>query len=353
MYRPSSIRYLLALYVALAISSLPETSVRAQIPRSLEGPYAEGAFEVARHPDGFLVAAARSGVFRSDDGGSTWHPTANPPAAVIRDLTVLDSGDILLLAGDGAYSSPSSGAYRSSDGGATWSPSGLAETGAYQLASDGSDGVYAASNQAVYRSSDSGLTWHRAEGNGLMTHDDVQRVILTITDSGWLFMTAQLFTLPPEGGSAGRRTAATTGRYRLTAATPRLKQWRPPVALPFSLVSSAPDFQEKPVSTVRMTTASRGSGFARKKCSGCTRMTAADSTSVRGTAFSTPMMAGQRSNGWGLPDRLSGRSSPFRRRRCWRPRFTGAAKRSILLSFARVSVRCTRSRAHMANARSG
>ena len=136
------------------------------------------------------VAAGR-GVFKSTDGGKTWHALG---LAGTRDIGRIwvdpRNPDVVVVAALGHLFGPNSerGIYRSTDGGKSWVHA-LAindDTGVVDLASDPTNPslLYAAAWQvrvhpwlsyfeppqgpgsAVYRSSDGGITWTRLTGNG-------------------------------------------------------------------------------------------------------------------------------------------------------------------------------------------
>jgi photosystem II stability/assembly factor-like uncharacterized protein len=123
-----------------------------------------------------LLAAGASGLLRSQDGGVTWQPVANPPLP----------GSIVSLApdpaGSGVYAlvatgNQSTSLWLSPDGGQTWSavtPAPLLPAGASALAfatSGGTPYLYVATAQGVSASADQGKTWVATNGsvNGLLS----------------------------------------------------------------------------------------------------------------------------------------------------------------------------------------
>jgi len=135
--------------------------------------------------------AAGHGVFKSTDGGKTWHALG---LAATRDIGRIwvdpRNPDVVVVAALGHVFGPNSerGIYRSTDGGKSWVHS-LAindDTGVVDLAADPSNPnlLYAAAWQmrarpwlsyfealagpgsAIYRSTDGGATWTRLAGNG-------------------------------------------------------------------------------------------------------------------------------------------------------------------------------------------
>ncbi len=96
---------------------------------------------------GVVVAGARSGIYRSDDGGATWRQAASVSADALAAR-----GDTLLAAG-------SAGVYVSTDGGATWGRT-LANPAA-SLAVSGA-GVYAGGRDGhLYRAAGAQGPWVR------------------------------------------------------------------------------------------------------------------------------------------------------------------------------------------------
>ena len=135
--------------------------------------------------------AAGAGVFRSRDGGETWRPVGLAATRHIGAIVVDPrNADVVLVAALGHVfgDNPERGVYRSQDGGTTWERTLFVsmKTGAVDLALDPAspDLVFASVWQArqkpwlnyyepgegkesgVYRSTDNGRTWTRIEGGG-------------------------------------------------------------------------------------------------------------------------------------------------------------------------------------------
>lgn len=112
---------------------------------------------------------ARSGVFRSVDGGTVWNPVNEELDG--RFVTCLAGSGTTVLAGTESVSSASAGIFRSTDGGMTWGPAngGLPVSGpdpvsVNALAADGSTWIAVGAggpNRSflAYRSTDNASTW--------------------------------------------------------------------------------------------------------------------------------------------------------------------------------------------------
>lgn len=102
-------------------------------------------------PDGDSQAL---GVYRSEDGGSTW-TAANTG---IPSLQV----DALLGHGDALWAGSAAGLLKSPDGGSTWSLTALVQP-VLSLQGDPNDPatIYAGTVEGLYRTMDSGTTWNR------------------------------------------------------------------------------------------------------------------------------------------------------------------------------------------------
>ncbi len=121
---------------------------------------------VTHLPEGQLLLGAHAGLYRSDDGGRSWHK-----ADVAGDIEAMDfmslvphpsDPDTLFAGGHGL------GVVKSTDGGRTWTRSdeGIDGTDIHALAINQRqpDYVFAYSTgHGVYRSSDGGTTWDRLD----------------------------------------------------------------------------------------------------------------------------------------------------------------------------------------------
>jgi len=106
------------------------------------------------------VYVAMRGLYRSDNAGLNWVPTALGDAAVLRVLVGFDVNSTVLAVSNGNL-------VRSTDLGATWTPTtGLPNDIRMVLVSDpGDDQLFYAgtSNGLVFRSVDGGATWSRLD----------------------------------------------------------------------------------------------------------------------------------------------------------------------------------------------
>lgn len=110
-----------------------------------------------------IYAGTNNGLFRSFDGGGSWHP-ANPG----------NSDVVLALAVSGAnvYAGTAGGVFRSSDGGASWSPV-IPLNGAMvqALAVNSAGHVFAGTTAGIFKSIDGGTTW--TPGNTGLTNTNI------------------------------------------------------------------------------------------------------------------------------------------------------------------------------------
>ncbi|HXU34051.1 MAG TPA: hypothetical protein VN851_26055 [Thermoanaerobaculia bacterium] len=112
-------------------------------------------------------------VWRSENGGATWVPSAKPPQG---DGFYLETYDTLFdsLAPRTVYAATAFGIYRSLDGGSSWDSWALPELVTIAIARDpAAPAVWFASGQAtsgseygLYRSDDGGITWHATPRTG-------------------------------------------------------------------------------------------------------------------------------------------------------------------------------------------
>jgi photosystem II stability/assembly factor-like uncharacterized protein len=97
------------------------------------GPEGGLTYDVAAHPgnSAILYALARSGVFRSDDGGLSWTQLAGTPQLFVSPISSLA---IDAEQPDSVYvQTPGKGVYRSLDGGSNWVKTAWSPTASWQL----------------------------------------------------------------------------------------------------------------------------------------------------------------------------------------------------------------------------
>lgn len=123
------------------------------------------------------VGSASGGLWRSNDGGSSWHPLTDQAGLMaISDIAIdrRDGRNIYLLTGDGeGFTLPSAGVVVSKDAGQTWTSTGLTFppqelVWGHRLLINPvtSSTLLAATSQHIYHSTDAGTTWSPvADGN--------------------------------------------------------------------------------------------------------------------------------------------------------------------------------------------
>jgi photosystem II stability/assembly factor-like uncharacterized protein len=151
-----------------------------------------------------IAGAAGGGVWRTDDGGTTWHALMElQPTLTIGAVAIAPSNPKVLYAASGedgggwdpAWSGV--GVYRSSDGGSHWTlctavPS--TRFSALQVHPGDADTVYAAGNAGLHKSKDGGITWVTNPGLGslldgqitdvVIAHDDPDRIYVGVSNDG-------------------------------------------------------------------------------------------------------------------------------------------------------------------------
>jgi len=162
----------------------------------------------------FAMSAASGGVYRSDDGGDSWHAVgAGVGGIVLGDSFFLQdlafSGDGSTLVVGARYRSPEahplSTFFQSQDGGATWTTlSRRVPFALNALAVDPSTAgrLYATAREGVFRSDDGGRTWAAKVGGlvtsavtGLAADSELPSTLYAVNADGVL-------SRSPDGGSS-------------------------------------------------------------------------------------------------------------------------------------------------------
>ncbi|MDE2317571.1 MAG: exo-alpha-sialidase, partial [Xanthomonadaceae bacterium] len=169
---------------ALAASHAPPPAAAASaLEWRLVGPFRGGwatmAEGVPSQPDTFYIGTAGGGVWKTIDAGRTWQPLMNHvPAAAIGAIAVAPSNPDVIYAGTGQVAARydiggGNGVYRSDDGGKTWHHAGLVDSRHIgKILVDpqhpdtvlvGALGHYFGPNheRGVFRSTDGGKTWQQ------------------------------------------------------------------------------------------------------------------------------------------------------------------------------------------------
>lgn len=135
---------------------------------------------VPSEPRTFYMGAASGGVFKTTDGGATWHPISDGAFSVgsVGAIDVAPSDAKIVYVGTGSESIRSNvsigrGVYRSDDAGKSWRYLGLhdvGQIGAVRVHPDDPDLVYVAAvgnpfvnnpERGVFRSRDGGKSWEK------------------------------------------------------------------------------------------------------------------------------------------------------------------------------------------------
>lgn len=145
-----------------------------------EGNRTIAAAGVSGDPNIYYIGAASGGLWKTDDGGFSWHPVFDDQdVASIGAVAVAPSDPNIVWAGTGETNVRSSisignGIYKSDDGGQTWQHMGLRETariGRIVIHPDNPDIVYVAAlgtiygpqeERGIYKTTDGGKSWERS-----------------------------------------------------------------------------------------------------------------------------------------------------------------------------------------------
>ncbi len=100
-----------------------------------------------------LVGVTAAGIARSDDGGRTWQPVADPKLYPVTGLAATPDGSVLVASGPDAVA-------RSVDGGASWSRLPFEGQPAVVAVADGGRSIALVTRSTeFFRSDDGGETW--------------------------------------------------------------------------------------------------------------------------------------------------------------------------------------------------
>jgi photosystem II stability/assembly factor-like uncharacterized protein len=113
------------------------------------------------HSPSIVYVNTDAGIFRSDDGGTTWQ-SRTPPPYYARSIAMDPAHpSVLYVIADDFSSGDNLSIYRSQDGGASWTSLGLPSPNPIHLAVsvDGASRVFATTILGVFRSTDAGATW--------------------------------------------------------------------------------------------------------------------------------------------------------------------------------------------------
>ncbi len=177
--------------------------------------------------------ASGNGVYRSDDGGSTWRNLGlSDTRAIGRILVDAKNPDVVLVAGYGHIFGPSAerGVFRTENGGKTWAKTLFVDenTGAVDLAADPEhpSTVFAATWQArnypwlsyfqpnvgpgsgIYKSQDGGATWKKISGGGWPASGRIGRIGLATALGGRIYAAVDARSV---GGNTVLRSEGKTG----------------------------------------------------------------------------------------------------------------------------------------------
>ncbi len=148
-------------------------------PGNIGGRIADIEFD-PRRPDIVYAGAATGGVFKSTDGGQTWHPIFDAQAVLtVGDIAVDPQNSDVIYVGTGEANGghnnfPGGGIYKSIDGGLSWKFIGLeASTSIARIRIDpertnrifvAAAGSYFSPNpeRGIYMSENGGKTWHKS-----------------------------------------------------------------------------------------------------------------------------------------------------------------------------------------------
>lgn len=160
-----------------------------------------------RRPSTLYVGARGQGIFKSTDHGDTWRGVSKGlPGRRINALAVDPRNSRMVYAAGG-------GLFRSKDGGASWHASGLPMISVSALAIDPlrSSRIYAGGSGGLYRSTDGGHRWRAAATTlvksgvvAIAVDPRVSDIVYAITGNGWLGVKSWRLVKSTDGGKSWR-----------------------------------------------------------------------------------------------------------------------------------------------------
>ncbi|MFA4852385.1 MAG: T9SS type A sorting domain-containing protein [Bacteroidales bacterium] len=132
------------------------------------------------NPNVIFVASPSGGVWKSNDGGSTWNTTYdNQPLLGASAIAIDPSNSNIIYIGTGdrdSWDNKSIGILKSTDGGATWTTTGLSYTASYNSINKilinplKPTVINVATSDGIYKSTDAGNTFTQVYSGGKVTN---------------------------------------------------------------------------------------------------------------------------------------------------------------------------------------
>ncbi|MDP4235630.1 MAG: hypothetical protein Q8919_04200 [Bacteroidota bacterium] len=209
-------------------------------------------------PNIAYLGAANGGVWKTVNGGDSWHPTMDNAISLAMGALAIDpSNPKVLYAGTGEYSKGigaffGAGILKTTDAGATWKSSGLATVGAFStivINPNRTSTIYAAgagSGGGFYISDDAGATWRKAAG-GLPPGDvtDIAYGRLNSSDMIYVAMPSHGVWISQDGGASWNDvTPGAFAQMRRVHLGIDPKNWKDVVALSVSFDGSFEGLQQ-------------------------------------------------------------------------------------------------------------
>lgn len=198
------------------------------------GPYrggrTVGASGIAKQPNVFYIGVNNGGVWKTDDYGRTWNPVFDEqPTGSIGDVAVAPSNPEVVYAasGEGLQRpdlSVGNGVYRSADGGKTWHNTGLGDgqqIGGLCVDPKNENRVFAAvlghpygpnEQRGVFRTTDGGKTWQKV----LYFDENTGAIQVEIDPSNSQIIYADLWAARQGPWENGRWQGPKSGLYKST-----------------------------------------------------------------------------------------------------------------------------------------